>query len=68
MDQPEDGPHRADALLLVSVWFEPEHHSGFRARLRTLGADGQMAVVGAASNRAKVTEMVGEWLDSLDSG
>ena len=68
MDEPEDAPRRPDALLVVSVWFEPGHHDGFRARLRSLGADGQMAAVGAASNRAKVTEMVGDWLDSLDSG
>lgn len=67
MDQAADEPHRPHALLAVSVWFELGHESGFRARVRSMGSDGQMTVVGVTSNRAKVTEMVGEWLESLDA-
>lgn len=67
MDPAEDAPSRPDAVLVVSVWFEPAHRDGFRARLRSLDPDGRTVVLGAATSRAKVTDLVGQWLASLDT-
>lgn len=67
MSLPTDEQHPPHALLAISVWFEADHEQGFRARVRSLDAAGHMAVVGITSNRQEVTEMVGEWLESLDA-
>jgi hypothetical protein len=65
--QPADELHPPHDLLAVSVWFEPGHERAFRARVRTLGSDGQMTLVGVTSSREEVTEMVGQWLEALDA-
>jgi hypothetical protein len=52
-------------LLLVSVWFEGGRGQGFRARISTTGAGGDLAVRAVTADPANVPGVVDAWLTEL---
>lgn len=55
-----------DAVLVIRVWFEPDHRNGFRARLLGLHPDEGGGTV--LSSPEAVADAVGSWLADLRRG
>ena len=55
-----------DAVLVIRVWFEPDHHNRFRARLLGLRPDDGVGTV--LANPDTVADAVRKWLAGLRTG
>lgn len=59
------GVGHGEATLVISVWYEAEHHEPFRARLTSMLGDPPEAVTIYAASREAVLSSVDEWLGRL---
>ena len=65
MSLPEVMARERHGVLAVTVWFEGDRDDGFRARVRTIGQEGDTAVLGVTSVREQVIDRVRQWLESV---
>ncbi len=57
-------PPDQDAVLIIRLWFEPEHRGGFRARILIGDLDNPSSTV-AVSRPEDVIDTVRVWLDAF---
>jgi hypothetical protein len=55
-------------VLAIAVWCDSDHLDGFRARVSTVDADGQLSVLGVTTDRDEATAWVRQWLAPLCDG
>jgi hypothetical protein len=53
-----------EGVLVVRVWSEPEHESGFRARVLVVGPD-DLSSTAVAATPAHLIGIVTDWLAAL---